>query len=310
MPAAQPSLATIPLLFRQERPDWARDGKDWPNRDSSRFITAGGLRFHVQIMGTGPVALLVHGTGAATHSWADMAPILAADFTVIAVDLPGHGFTAEPPRAGMSLPGMANALAALLTTLDAKPAIAIGHSAGAAILVQMCLDASITPAALVSLNGALWPFKGAARPIFQPLAKLFALNPLVPMLFSWHAADPKVVDRLLRSTGSSISPRQAGFYARLAARSGHAKAALTMMANWALEPLIAALPNLTTPLLLLTGSQDRSIPPGDAIRIRAILPAASHISLPGLGHLAHEEQPAECAALITDFARQNGVFAA
>jgi len=43
---------------------WERDGRDWPNRAFSRFIEAGGLRWHVQVMGQGPVALLLHGTGA------------------------------------------------------------------------------------------------------------------------------------------------------------------------------------------------------------------------------------------------------
>ena len=59
-----------------DRSIWEVDGRDWPNRDSSRFVTAGGLRWHVQVAGTGPVVLLVHGTGAATHSGAP-APRLA-----------------------------------------------------------------------------------------------------------------------------------------------------------------------------------------------------------------------------------------
>ena len=75
------------------RLDWTVDGADWPNRDASRFVEAGGLRWHVQVMGTGPVALLVHGMGASSHSWRDVAPLLASRFTVIIPDLPGHAFT-------------------------------------------------------------------------------------------------------------------------------------------------------------------------------------------------------------------------
>jgi magnesium chelatase accessory protein len=100
-------------------PVWERDGRDWPNREASRFVEAGGLRWHVQRMGGGPVALLVHGTGAATHSWRDFAPLLARKgFAVVAPDLPGHGFTGTPAAPeGLSLPGMADGLAALLATL-------------------------------------------------------------------------------------------------------------------------------------------------------------------------------------------------
>jgi len=86
-------------------PSWELDGQDWPNRDCSRFMTAAGLRWHVQCAGTGPVCLLLHGTGASTHSFRDLLPQLAQTFTVVAPDLPGHGFT-ERPRdlAGLSLP--------------------------------------------------------------------------------------------------------------------------------------------------------------------------------------------------------------
>ena len=48
--------------------DWATDGRDWPNHAASRFVEAAGMRWHVQVMGSGPALLLLHGTGAATHS--------------------------------------------------------------------------------------------------------------------------------------------------------------------------------------------------------------------------------------------------
>ena len=66
------------------RLDWQRDGADWPNRASSRMVRAGGLTWHVQVAGSGPVLLLVHGTGASTHSWRDLLPLLATGHTVVA----------------------------------------------------------------------------------------------------------------------------------------------------------------------------------------------------------------------------------
>jgi magnesium chelatase accessory protein len=290
-----------PPPARAGRPDFAREGKDWPNRAASRFVRAGGLRWHVQVAGEGPVFLLVHGTGAATHSWRDVLPLLAADFCVVAMDLPGHGFTDQPDDAGMSLPGMARGVAALLAALDLRPAYCAGHSAGAAVLAQMCLDGLIEPKAMVSLNGALLPFKHAVSPLIAPLAKIFAKSPLVPFLFSMHAADPRVVERLLKGTGSVIDARGAGFYARLAAKSGHAGAALAMMANWELASLQARLGKLDLPVLLVAGENDRSIPPADADRLAAVLPRGRVLKMAGLGHLAHEERPAETVAMMREF---------
>src|SRR3954447_2043573 len=124
-----------------DRPVWSRDGRDWPNREASGFVEAGGLRWHVQRMGQGPVLLLVHGTAAATHSWRALAPLLARHFSVVAPDLPGHGFTAMPANAhGLSLPGMAALLGALLNRLQVDPALVAGHSAGAAVLLRLALD--------------------------------------------------------------------------------------------------------------------------------------------------------------------------
>ena len=63
------------------RPDWAVEGRDWPHREASRFVEAAGLRWHIQEFGRAeaPTLLLLHGTGAATHSWRGLAPLLAQD---------------------------------------------------------------------------------------------------------------------------------------------------------------------------------------------------------------------------------------
>jgi magnesium chelatase accessory protein len=140
--------------------NWETDGLDWPNRKASRFVVAGGLRWHVQFMGKGPVALLLHGTGASTHSWRDFAPLLARHFTIVAPDLPGHAFTERPKAPGLSLPGIAASVRDLLDVLEMEPVFGIGHSAGAAILARMTIDGALQPRALVSLNGALLPFRG------------------------------------------------------------------------------------------------------------------------------------------------------
>jgi magnesium chelatase accessory protein len=293
-----------------DSPRWEQDGGDWPNRAHSLFVQAGGLRWHVQRMGSGPVLLLVHGTGAATHSWRGLAPLLAAHFTVIAPDLPGHGFSAAPAQAAdQSLPRMAKGLAALLRALEATPALAVGHSAGAPLLARMCLDGMIDPAGLVAFNGAFLPLGGAPAQVFSPLAKLLAKVPVVPQIFAWHVADRRVAERLMRSTGSQIDADGMEFYGRLMRRPGHAAAALGMMAHWDLRPIERDLPRLKPPLLLVVGSNDRTISPRDSRRVAGLVSGATVVQMPGLGHLAHEEQPADAAALIERFARATGVLA-
>lgn len=292
-----------------ESPVWERDGLDWPNREASGFVEAAGLRWHVQRLGGGgPVLLLLHGTGASTHSWRDLAPLLARSFTVVAPDLPGQGFTGLPGPERLSLPGMADGVAELTRVLGVDPAVAVGHSAGAAVLARMCLDGRIAPRLLVSLNGALLPLSGFAGPLFSPLAKLLAWTGLVPRLFARQAEDRAVVERLLRDTGSTLDARGIELYARLARNPGHVAGAFGMMANWDLGPLADDLPTLEQRLVLVAGRNDRTIPPAEARRVRVLLPAAEVVYLPGLGHLAHEERPAEVAELLTGLARSAGVL--
>jgi magnesium chelatase accessory protein len=283
---------------------WSRDGGDWPNREASLFVEAAGIRWHVQRMGEGRPLLLIHGTGAATHSWRGLMPLLAKQFAVIALDLPGHGFTQSSPPHRLSLPGMSSDVSQLLRALDVRPEIVVGHSAGAAILARMCLDGKIAPRLLVSLNGAFMPFGGIANHLLSPLAKLLVMNHLVPRMFAWQASQAGAVERLIQNTGSTIDPEGVALYRKLVRSPAHVAAALRMMANWRLEPLLHDLPRLSTRLLLVAADNDRSILPDVARRVREIHRQASIERVPDLGHLAHEEQPKPIADLIMRYASE------
>ena len=281
---------------------WEKDGRNWPLREASGFVQAAGLQWHVVQMGSGPVVLLIHGTGSSTHSWRQVAPLLAHRFTVVAPDLPGHAFTDPLPSRGPSLTGMAAALRELLQTIGLPPQLVVGHSAGAAILARMSLDGDIGPRGLVSVNGALLPLRGVAGHVFSPIAKLLALHPLVPRLFAWRASEESAVQRLIRSTGSTLDPAGVELYRRLVRNPAHVAAALSMMANWDLRELMHDLPYLKPPLTLVVGDNDQTVPPSEAPRVKALLPSAAVVSVPGLGHLAHEESPGAFADLMISIA--------
>jgi magnesium chelatase accessory protein len=277
-----------------------RDAHDWPNRAASRLVDTPGMRWHVQTAGSGPPVLLLHGTGASTHSWAGLLPLLAEHYTVIAPDLPGQGFTTLTGRRDLSITGMSRALRILLDTLNLEPQIAVGHSAGAAIAARMTLDGQLNPQSIVALNGAFVPFGGVVTRLFSPLAKLLALNPIVPQIFAWSASDRSSVERLLKSTGSVIPDASLALYQRLFASPPHVSATLNMMASWDLDTLLRDLPRLKASLLLVIGENDLTIPPDDSHLIARLVPTSRTIRLPALGHLAHEEDPARIARLLAD----------
>jgi magnesium chelatase accessory protein len=236
--------------------------------------------------------------------------LLAPHFRIVAMDLPGHGFTQKPPQALLSLPGMAHGVCELVKTLDIEPELVAGHSAGAAVMIRMALDCRIKPKGMISLNGALTPYGGDAARILSPIAKLLFLNPLMPRFFAWQAGNRASVERLIRNTGSSIDADGVGHYRTLVSSPDHVAAALGMMANWDLQPLSRDMGMLDVPLLLIAAANDKAIKSEDAFKVRAMAPGAKVEIMRSGGHLAHEEQPDAVAALMLAFAREVGALRA
>jgi magnesium chelatase accessory protein len=284
-------------------PDWTVQGADWPNRAASHFVDAGGYRWHVQQMGSGSVCLLLHGTGAATHSWRDVMPLLAKDHTVIAIDLPGHGFTRANFSRKVTLPGMSGSVAVLLDALNIAPDLIVGHSAGVAVAAQLMLDREWTMP-LIGFTPALMPFPGLAARLFPSLAKILFTNPFAAIIFSrWAATNGETKKFLERATGSRVDAAGELYYQSLFSTSGHCDGAIRMMANWQLEPLRDRLKNIAAPTLLVTAEHDKAIPRSSVEAAAALIPGCVLMNMPGLGHLAPEEDPAQTAKIITNFAR-------
>lgn len=285
--------------------DWASYKNTWPHASFSRFVEMPGQRWHVQIMGQGPVLLLLHGTGASTHSWRDMAPLLAQHYTVVMPDLPGHAFTTLHAKHAPSLPNMSADVRRLLAHLDLWPVAILGHSAGAAVAAHLSLGSERLPPVVVGLNPAWLPQPGAAQWLFAPTAKLMALNPYSGRLVANHLAKPWVVAKLLASTGSHISQAGVDYYSRLVASPTHVHGVLSMMAAWNLDALNHRLAQLS-PVLLHVGENDQTVPASLAHEAKRLIPGADLILKPGLGHLAHEEQAQSTATEILQWLKQKG----
>lgn len=276
---------------------YPEDATNWPLTEHSRIILCRPHRWHVQVAGRGPLLLLIHGAGGATQSWRGLFPMLARHFRVVALDLPGQGFTRIGARQRLGLDAMAEDIGTLLAQEGWQPHAIIGHSAGAAIALRMAMD-DPPPGGVIGINAALGKFRGVAGWLFPLMAKVLALNPFTAGMFT-ATANAASVGRLLKGTGSTLDPEGEALYRRLAQDRGHVDATLSMMAQWDLDPLLAALPRIDLPVLLITGSRDIAVPPETSEAAARKLPDATVRSLEGLGHLAHEEAPEAVASEIT-----------
>ncbi|MCM2562025.1 alpha/beta fold hydrolase [Lutimaribacter sp. EGI FJ00015] len=280
--------------------DWPRDLAGWPNRDYSSRIAARPHRWHVQRMGRGPVVLLIHGAGGATHSWRDVMPVLAPHAHVVALDLPGQGFTQAGTRARSGLEPTAADIAALCADQGWDPIGIVGHSAGVAVALRLSQMLHATPA-VVGINPALDKFEGVAGWLFPVLAKALALNPLTPFLFTIGGASGRRARQLIEGTGSHLADEGYRLYSRLMSNRSHISGTLQMMASWELDGLIAELPKVNAHTLFLAATGDRAVPVSVAERAAARMPDAKVEILNDLGHLAHEEAPEMVARRILAF---------
>jgi magnesium chelatase accessory protein len=281
--------------------DWAKDGGDWPNREHSVFVEVRPHRWHLQVAGDGPDLLLLHGSGGATQSLRAILPLLAQNWRVIAPDLPGQGFTRQGARQRLGLDMMATDLWALLDHLEYAPSVAVGHSAGAAIALRMSELRSYH--GVVGINAALGAFDGIAGWLFPIMAKMLALNPIVPPLFARTARSEKRVRELIASTGSRIDERGMALYRRLIGDVKHVDGTLSMMAQWRLDGLVSRLPSNRVPTLFLVGARDGTVPPEVSRRAAERMPNARVECLGPYGHLVHEEAPELVAGRVTEFLR-------
>ncbi|MDU8910925.1 alpha/beta fold hydrolase BchO [Aestuariicoccus sp. MJ-SS9] len=276
---------------------------DWPHSDLSRQIETRAHLWHVQETGRGPTVLLLHGAGGSTHSWRDLIPLLAQKCRVVAVDLPGHGFTRLGTRHRSGLGTMAEDIATLCAQEGWEPACIVGHSAGAAIALRLAPLLPGNPR-IVGINPALSPFRGLAGFMFPVFARVIAMTPMMVDVAVRAAASPGRVVSLIGGTGSELSAKGMDLYAQLFRRRDHVDGTLLMMSQWKLDGLLADLPQLRSPCLFLTGSNDRTVPPVTAVEAADRMPDARVESFEGLGHLMHEEAPDKVARRILDWIGQ------
>ena len=279
---------------------WPEALQGWPHAEASRRISAAPHRWHVQEMGAGPTLLFLHGAGGASHSWRGVLPILAQEFHVIALDLPGHGLSQMGTRSRSGLTAMSEDLLRLCASEDWHPAAVIGHSAGGAVALRMAQLAPDRAPLVLGINPALDNFKGVAGVLFPIMAKALALTPFMPDLFARSGRQSGRVEALLEGTGSKIDAQGTALYRALVGDRDHVDGVLTMMANWSLDDLQRDAPRTHLPVRFLTGSRDATVRPEVARRFAARLPDAQVTEWEALGHLMHEEVPDRVVGWITD----------
>ncbi len=274
--------------------DWTTQRQNWSFNHLSRFSFVRPYKWYMVDTRDSekPVLLLIHGTGASTHSWRHLVGLLKESFRVIAIDLPGHGLTKSKDHNRSSLNHMAKDIQSLLQSEGVKPKIIVGHSAGAALAFRLALDSKQSVKGVISINGVLDQYFSGLSSVFYPIAaKALAMNPLAAPFFARINKLTNQTRRLSKMTGSKIDDESLTHYGKLFSDSRHLAGTLAMMSQWNLDDLTSDLPKFKQQSLFLIGKKDRMVTEKSLISYAKKLKNSQIIIEPCLGHLMHEEEP-------------------
>ncbi|MBN1640500.1 MAG: alpha/beta hydrolase [Anaerolineae bacterium] len=263
----------------------------------SQFVGLQGIDVHTVQRGEGePLLVLLHGFGASVFSWREVIEPLAAYGTVVAYDRPAFGLTERPMRDDWSgrnpyTPAFQVDLTLdLIDAMGAERAILVGNSAGGTIAALTALTHPERVEALILVSPAIYTGGGApafVRPLLST-PQLRHLGPLIArrirgwgtdlLVTSWH--DP-----------SAISEEIMAGYERPLQADNWDRALWELTAASRSSAIDERLDELTLPVLVIAGDDDRVVPTQESIRLAGELPNAELAVLPACGHVPQEECP-------------------
>jgi len=244
--------------------------------------TNGGDLFYTSSRGAadGPTLVLVHGAGGTRLHWpAQLRRLPGA--TVYTLDLPGHGRSARPGCDTVA--DYAQAVAAFLDAVEARPATIVGHSMGGAVALQLALDFAGRVAGLVLV--ATGARLRVAPAIMEGIRTNFTGSVDLITRFAWSAqASPRLArlgQQALREAGSD-----------------------TLVGDFTAcdrFDVMERLGEIGVPTLVVTGSADQMTPVKYAHFLVEHIAGAHLVTVASAGHMVMLEQPAEVAQAVQDF---------
>jgi pimeloyl-ACP methyl ester carboxylesterase len=259
-----------------------------------------------RIAGSGPPVLLIHGMINSSRHWRELALRLAADHTVIAPDLIGHGDSATP-RGDYSLGAHAAAIRDLLAALEIRSATVVGHSLGGGVAMQffwqfpervdrlvLISSGGLGPKVSPLLRVAAMPGASAAVALASRPRMLAALSSLAAELGRRGSERGVYLDAVVRA----LRPLQGAGQRRAFLQTLRAVIDVGGQRVSAVDRLYLLGP---TPTLIVWGERDRTIPIEHGRAAHAAIPHSRFETLPKAAHFPHLEDPEGLAAVLSDF---------
>lgn len=256
----------------------------------------------VRVVGDGPTAVLWPSLFMDGRSWDRVVPGLAQDRRLVILDGPGHGASGDPGRR-YDLSDCVNAAEQVLEALAVTdPVDWVGNAWGGHVGLRFAADRPGQCRTLVTLGTPVAALSRSERSRTHPLLAVFGvlgpielvLSGVTAALLSAHtrAADPDAVD-LVRDSLRQANRRMLGNAVR--------------SISLGREDLTALLPQITSPVLIVTGSDHAGFTPAQAQAAARHLPNGRTAVVADASYLVPLEAPTTTTALVREFWARDGL---
>jgi pimeloyl-ACP methyl ester carboxylesterase len=258
--------------------------------------------------GAGPTVVLLHTLRTQLDIFQKVIPALARDFTVYAVDFPGHGWS-DIPRADYTPEFFTRFLTRFFEALEIEDALVVGVSIGASIPLLMAAEGSSRMRGIVSINPYDYGKRGIERA--NAVAKILFSLASIPVVGEtvMRLRNPMVEGKVLE--GGVVDPGALPQAFRdevftVGNRPGHYQAFINLIRHMPLWRKAHDLyGRIQVPVLLLYGDRDWSREAERQATLREI-PGARLAMVANGGHFLPLDQPDAVVQHIRDFARHLG----
>lgn len=254
--------------------------------------------------GQGSPVLLIHGFGASTYTWRHIAPALARDHRVIAVDLKGFGQSDKPFDESYSVFDQAELLKQLILDNDLRDLTVVGHSFGGGVALVLALDddprleGRISKLVLLDTIAYAQDVPVFFRMLDMPVVSHLGVRMVPP------AVQTRIALRIAYFDNSKIDDEEVEMYAA-PLRTAAGKHAIIHSARQimpeGIEEISERYKSIEVPTLIAWCDHDRIVPLDVGLKLRRTLPNARLKIVEGCGHMPQEEQPEATLSLIQGF---------
>lgn len=242
-----------------------------------------------------PLMLLLHGFGASSYSWREVAQPLAQFAEVVSYDRPAFGFTERPTGWASTNPYSLSGQMQLLDGLIAKfgqgrEIILVGHSAGGQIAAEFARLNPLKVSSLILVDPAILTTGGIPAWLTWML-DIPQIDRIGPLLVGQISSSGDSVIRQSWFDESKITDEiYAGYRAPLEVK-GWERAFWEFVKAPRANDLGDNLNQIAQDTLVITGDTDNIVPTAEALELAGLLPNAELEVIANTGHLPQEESP-------------------